>query len=168
MRRTMTILVVVGIALTLARVAAATESRYERPLKAKGFTTRAIVLPARTVGETVIRAKPALAVEIDIQVENYLPRGLEPTLLIDGKPVKVASGVAGVEGQLTTLSFVIEDPGLLKDGVRLGLQMGDDQRTRSSVPGTLRRNQIRPLEQADRGSLPTLDQWLRQAAPTAK
>lgn len=169
MRRTLNTAVLVGFALTLAMVVAAADNPYRRPLKAKGFSAQAVSLPPRTVGQTVMRSERALAVEIRIPVEGYLPRGLEPTLLIDGKPTKAASRVVGAQGQVTTLGFLIEDPGLLKEGARLALQMGGDSHTRSSVPGALRRGQIRPLESVtERESLPSLNQWLRQAKPSSK
>ena len=170
MRMARRTLLLIGFALALAGVSAAAENPYRQPLKAKGFSARAVVLPARSVGRTVMRAESALAVEIRIQVEDYFPRALEPTLFIDGKPVRAASGIAGVQGRITTLSFVIEEPGPLKDNATLALQMGDDKRTRSPVPGRLRRHQIHPLEQAEteRAKLPTLQQWLRQPKPAAE
>ena len=162
MRRVLRLLLFLGCTLALTPAARAAENPYQRPMKAKGFTARAVALPARSVGETVLRTAPAVGVEILIQVEDYLPRGLEPTLLIDGKPAKVASGVRSVQARLTTLGFLIESPGVWKEGATLALQMGDDKRTRASVPGTLHRKQVRPLDQdGDRGSLPALPPWLQ-------
>ncbi len=73
---------------------AAAQHPYLQPLKPAGFSARAVVLPPRTIGTTVVRAKHALAVEIRVQVENHLPHGLEPALLIGGVPAEAASGGA--------------------------------------------------------------------------
>jgi hypothetical protein len=146
----------------LVPLEAAAQRPYLQPLKTTGFTARAVVLPPRTIGKTVIRTKHALAVEIRVQIENYLPRGLEPTLFIEEVPVVAASGVIGVEGHVTTLGFLVEKPEILKEGATLALQMGDDVQTRSRVPGVLRREMIRPLDpdETRRWGLPTLDEWL--------
>ena len=147
----------------LAALPAVAQSPYSQPLKPTGVTLQAVALPARSIGQTVMRAKSTLAVAVQVAVEDYLPRGLEPTLLIDGVPAKTAgSGVVGMEGRVTTLSFVLDSPALLKDGAELAIQMGDDARTRAAVPGRLRRQGIQPLDQSEtqRRGLPTLDEWL--------
>jgi len=150
--------------LILFSAASAGQNPYTQPLKPKGFSANAIALPPRTVGKTVIRARHSLAVEIRVEVEDYLPRNMEPTLMIDGVPVVGPSGVAGVEGKITTLFFVVEKPELLKDTAPLTIQMGDDERTRAAVPGTLQREKIKPLDpnEAKRLDLPALTEWLRQ------
>ncbi len=63
---------------------------------------------------------------------------------------------------MTTLGFLIEKPGVLKEGAVLALQMGDDAQTRARVPGVLRLDKIQPLgpDEARRWGLPALDEWL--------
>lgn len=143
--------------------ASAGQNPYTQPLKPKAFTASATALPPRTIGKTVIRAKHSLAVEIRVEVEDYLPRNMEPTLMIDGVPLVGPSGVAGVEGKITTLFFVVEKPDLLKDKATLTIQMGDDERTRAVVPGALQRDKIKPLDpnETKRLDLPALTEWLR-------
>ena len=119
-------------------------------------------LPVRAFGSTTLRARSALAVEIRVTVEDYLPRGLEPTLLIDRLPVRAPSGITAVQGRMTTLSFLVENPELLRDGAMLALQMGDDPKTRVQVPGILRRDAIQApdVNEARRLGLPSLAEWL--------
>ena len=132
-------------------------------MRPKGFTSRAVVLPPRSIGKTVIRPQPALAVDIRIEVEDYVPRGMEPTLLINGKPVPAASGLVKVGGKVSTLSFVIDQPAALEEGAALELQMGERVESRTRVPGVLRRKEIRPLDlkEAQRQQVPALTDWLR-------
>jgi len=137
-------------------------SREDFPMRPKGITSRAIVLPPRSIGKTVIRPQAALAVDIRIEVEDYVPMGMEPTLLIDGKPVPAASGVVGVKGNISTLSFIIEQPSTLKDGATLDLQMGERVKSRVRVPGVFRTEEIRPLapKDAQQWKGPALKDWL--------
>ncbi|HXF38683.1 MAG TPA: hypothetical protein VN687_03125 [Blastocatellia bacterium] len=150
--------------LMFLSAASASQNPYTQPLKPKGFSANAIALPPRTIGKTVIRAKHSLAVEIRVEVEDYLPRNMEPTLMIDGVAIVGPSGVAGVEGNITTLFFVVEKPELVKDKAVLTIQMGDDERTRAAVPGTLQRDKIKPLSlnETKRLELPALTEWFRQ------
>lgn len=135
---------------------------YQKPLAPKGVATQARVLPARSIGTTVLRARPELAIEVLVQVEDYLPRALEPVLVIDGRPLAVPTRVVGVEGRTTTLGFLLEQPGLFREGAALDVQMGDDEKTRARVPGTLSRQQIRPAppEELKRHDLPSVQEWL--------
>lgn len=137
-------------------------------LRPTGFTAEAVGLPPRAIGSTTLRARGALAVAIRVTVEDYVPRGFEPTLLIDGVPVPAASGITGVQGRVTTLSFLLENPDLLKDGASLALQLGDDPQTRAPIPGVLRRESIRAPDpdESRRLGLPSLADWLsRRPAP---
>ena len=138
------------------------------PLRPTGFTAEAIGLPPRAIGSIRVRERAALAVALRVAVEDYVPRGLEPTLLIDGVPVAAASGITSVQGRVTTLSFVVDSPDLLKDGASLALQLGDDPQTRVSIPGVLRRESIRAPDpdESRRLGLPSLADWLsRRSAP---
>ena len=145
-------------------VAQDAQDQYNRPLKPRGFTAQAVVLPPRKIGQTDIRADNTLAVEIQVQVNDYLPRALEPVLVIDGKPVKSRSRVVKVEGDTTTLGFILEQPDVLKDEATLSVQMGDEEKTRARVPGELRHERIKPLDkvESDRLRLPQLSDWLKR------
>lgn len=160
MSRVPTALCIVGLILIGSDGAA--QSPYLQPLKPTGFSLQAVGLPPRAIGSTALRAKGALAVAVRVTVEDYVPRGLEPTLLIDGAPVPAASGVTAVQGRVTTLTFLVEAPELLKDGATLALQMGDDPKTRAPVPGVLRREAIQAPdpEEVRRLGLPSLAEWL--------
>lgn len=138
------------------------------PLRPTGFTVQAVGLPARAIGSTTLRARSALAVAVRVTVEDYVPRGIEPTLLIDGVPVAAASGITGVQGRVTTMSFFVENPDLLKDGAPLALQLGDDAKTRAPIPGVFRRESIASPDpdESRRLGLPSLAEWLsRRPAP---
>jgi len=149
-------------------LAAATTGRSpDAAPKATGFTAEAIVLPARTVGKTVVRQSNQLAVEIRVRVQNFRAGGFEPLLVIDGKPQKLDSGVRGVVGKETTLGFVVESPTLLHDGASLAMQMKADPKSRMPIPGRLSLKAIKPLD-AKAGAqekLPSLEQWLRGNKP---
>lgn len=138
------------------------------PLRPTGFTVQAVGLPARAIGSTTLRARSALAAAVRVTVEDYIPRGIEPTLLIDGVPVAAASGITGVQGRVTTLTFLVENPDLLKDGAPLALQPGDDAKTRAPISGVFRRESIRSADpdESRRLGLPSLAEWLsRRPAP---
>jgi len=145
-----------------AEWAVAQRGPYQKPLEPKGFTAQATVLPARSIGTMVLRAKPALAIEVLVQVEDYLPRALEPVLVINEQSVVVPTRIVNVDGRTTTLGFLLERPELIRESATLGLQMGDDVTTRAQIPGKLSRDQIRPIrdEELKRHGLPTLREWL--------
>ncbi len=140
------------------------QNTYVQPLKPLGFRARAMVLPPRKIGDTVIRPQQALAVEIRVQVRDYLPRDMESMLVINGVPAGWASGVVDTRGDTTTLGFVVEKPGVLKESASLALQMGDVVTTRVRVPGVLRLGAIEllPEDERRRSGLPTLSEWLGQ------
>jgi hypothetical protein len=139
-----------------------TISKEDFPMRPKSFTSRAIVLPPKSIGKVTIRPQAALAVDIRIEVEDYVPMGMEPTLLIDGKPAIATSGLVEVKGNISTLSFIIEQPATLKDGATLGLQMGERVKSRVQVPGVFRTEKIRPLAPRDAKQWkgPVLQDWL--------
>jgi hypothetical protein len=138
---------------------------YQQPAKARDFSAEAVVIPPQAIGKTMIRAKQSLGVEIKVRVEDYLPRGLEPTLLLGGVPVEGRSWVSATEGNVTTLSFLVEKPELLKEGAEVALQTGDEA-TRVRVPGKLQLRQIKSLqpEEEKRRGLPPLQEWLKQGS----
>jgi hypothetical protein len=149
-----------------ASTVAAQESQdsYHRPMKPRGFEARAVVLRPRKIGTTDIRDSNALAVEVQVEVQDYLPRALEPVLVIDGKPVKSRSRIVKVEGDTTTIGFVLEKPDQMKDDAKLSVQMGDEEQTRARVPGELRFDKIKPLDKDDSQqllNLPSLSDWLK-------
>jgi formate/nitrite transporter len=119
----------------------------------------------RAIGSTTLRARSSLAVAIRVTVEDYLPRGLEPTLVIDGAPVSAVSGIAGVRDRVTTLSFLVEDPNILKDSASLELQWGRRSADAREVPGVLRRGAIQSPDpdESRRLGLPSLADWLSAA-----
>lgn len=150
------------LGLALVALDGHAQNPYLQPLKPTSFSLQAVGLPPRALGSTTLRARAALAVAVRVAVEDYVPRGLEPTLLIDGAPVPAASGVTGVEGRVTFLSFLVEAPELLRDGANLALQLGDEPKTRVQVPGVLRRDAIQAPDQNEvrRLGLPSLTEWL--------
>jgi len=160
MNRAPVALCLVGLALVGSDSTA--QNPYLQPLKPTGFSLQAVALPPRAIGSTTLRARGVLAVAIRVTVEDYVPRGLEPTLLINGVPVPTASGVTAVQGRMTTLTFLVEGPELLKDGATLALQMGDDPKARAEVPGVLRRETIQAPDpdEVRRLGLPSLAEWL--------
>jgi hypothetical protein len=150
------------LGLTLGVPAGHAQDAYLQPLKPTGFSAQAVALPPRSIGSTTLRARAALGVMVRVTVEDFIPRGLEPTLVIDGIAMSTPSGVTGVQGRITTLSFLVESPEALRDGASLAVQWGDDPRTRAQVPGSLRREAIQPADPGDtqRLGLPSLGEWL--------
>jgi hypothetical protein len=155
------------LGLVLFASAGQAQNPYLQPLKPTGFSLQAIGLPPRALGPTTLRAQGTLAVAVRVTAEDYIPRGLEPTLLIDGVAIQTASGITGVQGRVTTLSFLVEAPGPLRDGATLALQLGDDPKTRVQVPGVLRREGIQAPDPDDvrRLGLPSLGEWLARPSP---
>ena len=155
------------LGVTLVTPLGHTQTPSLQVLKPTGFSAQAVALPPRAIGSTTLRARAALAVVIRLAVEDYVPRGLEPTLLIDGVVTPAASGVTGVQGRTTTLSFLVESADALKDGASLALQWGDDPKTRAQIPGTLRRDAIQPADPSETGrlGLPSLAEWLSRPPP---
>lgn len=156
--------IIVGLGMLMGLNEAGAQDPYRQPLKPRDFAVQATVLPRRAVGKTVLRAQPELAVEIHVRFEDFLPRGMEPTLLISGTPASVYSFVKGVEGNLTTVAFVVTKPELLREGAELSVQVGDDERTRARLPERLELSKIKPLsaEEAKKHGVPTLAEWLRR------
>jgi len=156
-----------GILLAMAAHAGGGETPPRPPIEPKGFVTAAVALPARSIGATVVRAKPALAVEFRVDVANYVPRDMEPTLVLDGTPTSGPSGVLGVHEGITTLGFIVERPDRLRDGAAVALQYGPDERNRVSVPGVFQRADVRPLapDEAKNLKLPSLDAWFETGVP---
>jgi hypothetical protein len=162
MRRSTPLLV---LAALLAGAAGAQEAAnpYQTPLKPSGFEARAVAVPPLALpGELAPEAAAHLGVEIRVQVTDYLPRALEPTLVIDGEPIEARTRIVAVEGDVTTLGFLVDTPEHLKDGASLAVQMGEDETTRASLPTVLRLEEIRPLDPAEakKHGLPDLKSWL--------
>ena len=158
------LLFAVLLAVSAYTAAVAQDSQdYRRPMKPRSFNAKAVVLSPHKIGDRQIRAQNTLAVEVQIEVEDYLPRALEPVLVINDKPVKTRSRVVKVEGDKTTLGFVLEKPELLKDDARLSVQMGEEEQTRARVPGQLQLERIKPLDkdEAERMKVPQLSEWLK-------
>lgn len=158
------LLFAVLLAVGFYTAAAAQDSQdYRRPMKPRGFNAKAVVLSPRKIGDKQVRAENTLAVEIQVEVEDYLPRALEPVLVINDKPVKTRSRVVKVEGDRTTLGFVLDKPDLLKDDAKLSVQMGEEEQTRARVPGQLQLERIKPLDkdEAERLKVPQLSDWLK-------
>jgi hypothetical protein len=137
------------------------ENPYLKPLKPQSYSAQAIAVPKRDPGALSFEKEPALAVEIQVPFENFIPRNNEPTLLIDGIPVEGGSRVVRVEGNITVIGFLVKRPELLKEGAALEVGMPDQPSTKVAVPGTLQRNSIRALSEdaAKQPNMPTLEEW---------
>lgn len=150
--------------LGLAVSSALADNPYLEPLKPKTFTAGAVVLPAREIGTMTFREKRTLAVEIQVQLEDFLPRNMEPTLLINGVPVEGGTRVVRVEDRVTTIGFMVEQPQLLTEGAVLSVRMEDVPGTQAKVPGELRQANIKGLstDLMKERDLPSLAEWLQQ------
>lgn len=167
MRYVALLLALAALPAATAGAQEATANPYRVPLQASGVEARAVVVPPLpSAGPEALTAAPRLGVEIRIRVTDYLPRGLEPTLVIDGEPVETRTRIVAVEGDVTTLGFLVEDPGRLQDGAPLAVQMGDEGITRATLPTPLRLQEIRPLDAAESRALglPDLKSWLSSSA----
>ena len=149
-------------AFSLGAAESPSHNPYLEPLRPKSFIAQAIVVPVEKPGVTARERQQTLAVEIDIPFEDYLPRNMEPTLLVDGVPVEGGSRVVRTEDHTTVIGFLVRRPELLKDGAALEVRMEDQPSTRATVPGTLQRSRIRGLapDAARQTGLPSLEEWL--------
>ncbi|MBX3237668.1 MAG: hypothetical protein KF814_16100 [Nitrospiraceae bacterium] len=91
-------------------------------------------------------------------------RNAEPTLFIDGVPVKDGSRIIKVEGNITVMGFLVKSPELLKEGAALEVRMPDQPSTKATVPGELQKNNIRPLSEdaARRPNISSFKEWLER------
>lgn len=141
-----------------------TAGPYQEPPKPEGWTARAMVLPPQPAATDAARQKAALAVEVLVAIRDFLPRDMEPTLWIGDLRADTRSRVVKVEGGVTTLGFLVENPKLLREDAPLAVQTGEDAKTRAAVPGgTLKLDRIAPADPAElrRFNLPAVKDWLR-------
>jgi hypothetical protein len=148
-------------AVRLGALESTSQNPYLEPLKPTSFSAQAIVVPVRKPGALGREHKQTLAVEIQVQFEDFLPRNMEPTLLIDGVPVDGGTRVVLTEDRMTVMGFLVKKPQLLKDGAALEVRMEDAPGTRAKVPGMLQRSNIRPLasQPARQADVPSLEEW---------
>lgn len=148
---------------------ASAKNPYLEPLKPQSYKANAIIAPSRQLGAEVLRKGGTLGVEIQVEVQDFLPRALEPTLVIDGVPVRGPHRIVKVQDRITTLGFLVEKPELLKDGASLAVRMGDDKQTQAKVPGALSQENIQPLaeEKAKQMNMPSLKEWLKRPNPSS-
>ena len=158
------LLAIILSAISLGALESTSQNPYLEPLKPKSFSAQAVAVPVSKPGTLAREQQQTLAVEIQVQFEDFLPRNMEPTLLIDGVPVDGGTRVVKTEGHMTVIGFLVKRPQLLKDGAALQVRMGDAPGTQAKVPGMLQRNDIRPLasQPARQAEVPSLADWLRQ------
>src|SRR3954469_22471908 len=114
-----------AVALWMLVSCAWADNPYSRPMKPMGLSAQGVALPARSIGPNVLRARPSVAIEVLVHVEDFLPRALEPRLIVDGQLVQAPSRVVDVDGNVTTIGFLLEKPALVRDGAKVEIQMGD-------------------------------------------
>lgn len=143
-----------------------TENPYQAALRPTSFEAKAVVAPAVAPPGEVVRKPARLGVEIRVEFSDYLPRGLEPVLVIGGESIKTATRIVSVEDGVTTVGFLVDEAGLLREGASLAVQMGDEESTRAALPASLRLQEIQPLdsESARSLALPDLRTWLEEAS----
>lgn len=156
-----TAILLTALAFFAAALVMAEKNPYRASLKARRFDTQVVVLPPKTLGKTIIRKKAGVTVEIAVSIEDYLPRALEPILLINGNPAGRLGRIISVKGNITKLGFVVEKLKLLEEGAVISVQMGDDLRTWSKVPGNFSLKQVRPLQKSE------VKRWKVPALPKA-
>jgi hypothetical protein len=131
-------------------VSSAHANPYRQPLQTRGYTVNTVAVPPISIGAETVRASPMLAAEVLVEVQNFMPRALEPTLLVNGEPAGRSAGIAEVrEDGTTVLRFIVENASVLQDNASLAVQMGDDESTRGQLMTPLDRSAIKPLSEAD-------------------
>lgn len=137
-----------AILLLLAGLVIAEEDNpYRSALQAESYEIEAAVLESARIGSVTLREEPELVARVHVRIRNYLPRALEPTLLINGEKTGYSIGVVDVEDDVTTVGFVVPQHALLQDGAKIAVQMGDDEETRSSLERPVSRSAIKPLDE---------------------
>lgn len=119
---------------------------YRQALTAVNYEVRTTVLEKKRIGSVELREEASLAVEVQVQVKDFLPRAMEPWLMVNGKKIGYSIGVISVENETTTLGFVVPEHNLMRDGSEIAIQMGDEQRTRAILNQPMRRSAIKPLD----------------------
>ncbi len=119
---------------------------YRQALEAVDYEVMTTVLEKKSIGSVELRGEASLAVEVQVQVKDFLPRAMEPWLMVNGKKTGYSIGVISVENDTTTLGFVVPEHNLMRDGSEIAIQMGDEQRTRTILNQPLKRSAIKPLD----------------------
>ena len=150
MQTTRSLAFLAAMMITILPVSSAQTNPYRQALQTKGYTINTVALSPTSIGTRSLRTSPTLAAEVLVEVQNFFPRALEPTLLINGKPAGYSAGVAEVrEDGATVLRFIVEDASVLEENAPLAVQMGDDESTRGQLMTPLDRSAITPLPEAD-------------------
>lgn len=156
MKRYITLLLMLLACWFTALVAVAQQNPYLQPLNAQQYFIQTVVTQPKRLGKTVLQENAELAVKVLVEVKNYLPRALEPQLLIAGEPVGYSIGVIEVSDGISVLGFHISDPRQIVDGAEVAIQMGTDKRTRTKLSQPLQMSKIAPLsaDTAEKFNLP--------------
>lgn len=142
------LIIVAFLVLVSSGIGSSESNPYRRSLEAVNYEAKTMVLGKKRIGTVELRKEVSLAVEVHVQVKNFLPRAMEPWLMINGEKIGYSIGVVTVDNDTTTLGFIVPEHKQLKDGGELSIQMGDEQKTRAILSQTLRRNAIKPLDEA--------------------
>lgn len=129
MRRTVT--GITGFLLSVALVGHAQDSPYEAPLDLQAMSVHAFAEDQETA-VAALAADEVLPVEVRLKIRDFLPRALEPVLVIDGEAVEARSRVVAVEDDITEIGFLLDDPTVLDPGAEISVQMGNVEDTRST------------------------------------
>ena len=146
MRHTMANLVTMFLALLPFGVGAQ-EDPYRQALAVEQF--RVHVFTSDGDPGTAMKnlaADESIPTEVRVRISNYLPRALEPVLVINGQPVPTRSRIISAEGDITEIGFLLIDSRVLDVGVEIAVQMGAEQTTRSSSKLEFSRELIEVLD----------------------
>ena len=122
------------LALAVVGATMAQENPYKQPLRVESVEVHVVVADASPAEMMMALAseEPPPA-EIRVTVRDYLPRALEPTLLIGDEVASRGYRIVDVQDNLTTLGFILIDPGVVTEDSEISIQMGSDTDTRAAV-----------------------------------
>ena len=144
---------IIAVVLAVLPAAAHEPNPYRQSLKAKSFSTQ-VYAPDVTDTElaTAMRVPRKTVIEVQVVIENFLPRALAPVLIIDGQQASRRSRIVETKNSLTTIGFLVEQPSLLREGASLAVQMGDQNETRSTRTEPFSFERVKRMDEAALGA----------------
>lgn len=89
-----------------------------------------------------------LAAEVQVIVRGYVPRAVDPVLVVDGGMRGTLTGieVINAEGDSRLTFTVLNAADVLRQGSELAIQVGDQEETRTRISEGVKLENVKPLD----------------------